>query len=102
MNNRLGLHEKLRELVGNDNVYFQPPASVKISYPCVVYSIGNGDAKHADNRVYRYVNSYQAIFIFKQPNVDLIENVLSDIPMSAFERMYVSDNLNHYVFKIFY
>ena len=52
MNNRLMLHEKLVELVGNQNVYFQPPASVKLSYPCVIYSIGNGDAKHANNKVY--------------------------------------------------
>ena len=46
MNRRLELQEKLEQLVGNSNVYFQPPASVMLSYPCVIYSVGSGDAKY--------------------------------------------------------
>ena len=102
MNKRLQLHEKLCELIGNNNVYFQPPASVQLSYPCIIYNIGNGDAKHADNRVYNYVNSYDVIFIYKQPNVDIIEQVLEALPMCRVSRIYVADNLNHYAFNLYY
>lgn len=102
MNNRLKLHDKLCELVGNTNVYFQPPASVQISYPCVIYRIGNGDAKHADNMVYSYTNSYEVMFIYKQPNIDIIERVLTTLPMCGVSRMYVADNLNHYTFNVYY
>ena len=56
MNRRLELHSKLVQLIGNNNVYFQPPASVKMSYPCVVYNIGNGEAKRADNQLYGYID----------------------------------------------
>lgn len=102
MNKRLELHEKLKQLVGTNNVYFQPPASVQISYPCVIYSVGNGDAKRADNTVYLYTNSYDVLFIFKKPNLEIIEQVLRFIPMCRFTRAYVADNLNHYAFTIYY
>lgn len=102
MNKRLQLHEKLCELIGNNNVYFQPPASVQLSYPCIIYNIGNGDAKHADDRVYNYVNSYDVIFIYKQPNVGIIEQVLTALPMCRVSRIYVADNLNHYAFNLYY
>lgn len=102
MNKRLQLHEKLCELIGNRNVYFQPPASVQISYPCIIYRIGNGNAKHADNMVYRYINSYDVIFIYKQPNIGIIDQVLTTLPMCRMTSTYVSDNLNHYVFNLYY
>lgn len=102
MSRRLELHEKLCEIIGNTNVYFQPPESVKISYPCIIYRIGNGDAKYADNMVYSYINSYEIIFISKQPNIDIIEQVLTSLPMCSVSRMYVADNLNHYAFSVYY
>lgn len=102
MNKRLELHEKLKRLVGTNNVYFQPPASVQLSYPCVIYSIGSGDAKYADGMVYGYVNSYELLFIFKKPNIDIIEQVLTTLPMCRMNRAYVADNLNHYAFSVYY
>lgn len=102
MNNRVELNTKLKMLIGSSNVYFQPPASVQLSYPCVIYSIGEGDAKHADGMVYSYVNSYDLLFIFKKPNVTIIEKVLSELPMCKMTRAYVADNLNHYAFRVYY
>ena len=102
MNKRLALHEKLVELVGSNNVYFQPPASVQISYPCVIYNVGNGDAKHADNMVYNYINSYDLTFIYKKPNIEIIGQVLAALPMCKVTRVYVADNLNHYAFSVYY
>lgn len=102
MSRRLELHEKLCELIGNENVYFQPPASVQISYPCVIYRIGSGDVRYADSMAYNYINSYDVIFIFKKPNVEIIEEVLQALPMCRPTSMYASDNLNHYTFNLYY
>lgn len=102
MASRLELHAKLQELIGNSNVYFQPPASVKLSYPCIIYRIGNGDAKHADNMVYKFMNSYEILFIYKKPNLEIIESVLRELPMCKMNRAYCSDNLNHYAFTLYY
>lgn len=102
MNNRLQLQALLETLVGNKNVYFQPPASVKLLYPCVVYNIGSGEAKYANNKLYNYIHSYDVTFIYKRPNIDIIEQVMEAIPMSRLSRSYCSDGLNHYVFTIYY
>lgn len=102
MSRRLELHEILVSILGNSNVYFQPPASVKMLYPCVVYNIGNGEAKHADNKLYGYVDRYDVTFIFKKPNVDIIEQVLTNLPMCRVSRVYVADNLNHYAFNLYF
>lgn len=102
MNRRLELQNKLETILGSKEVYFQPPASVKLSYPCVVYSIGNGDAKYADDRLYRYIHNYTVTFIYKNPNIDIIEKVLTEFEMCSVSTCYCSDNLNHYVFSIYY
>lgn len=102
MNRRLELQTKLEDIMQNKHVYFQPPASVKLIYPCVIYTIGDGDTKHANDSIYQYVNSYSLMFIYKQPNIDIIENVLKEFQMCKFDRTYCSDNLYHYVFTIYY
>lgn len=102
MNNRLELHQKLVGLIGNDNVYFQPPASVKMSYPCVVYNVGTGNAKYANDSLYNYTHRYDVTFIYKKPNLEIIEQVLSTLPKSSMSRSYCVENLNHYVFSVYY
>lgn len=102
MASRLELQTKLEGILGNKQVYFQPPASVRMTYPCVVYSIGTGDAKYANNRVYNYLNSYDVTFIYKVPNIAIIEQVLSEFQLCRLSSTYCSDGLNHYVFKIYY
>lgn len=102
MDRRLELQSKLESIIGNKNVYFQPPASVKLSYPCVIYNIGNGDAKRADNNTYLYTHSYDVIFIFKKPTIKIIETMLAEFSMCRVASTYCSDNLNHYAFTIYY
>lgn len=102
MDNRLLLHDELKKLVGTNNVYFQPPSSVRMEYPCVVYNIGNGDAKYADNKMYNYIHRYDVTFIYKKPNNAIIETVLDNFQMCSLSRAYVSDNLNHYAFSLYY
>ncbi len=102
MDKRIELHDKLTDLIGNRNVYFQPPASVQLSYPCVIYSLGVGDIKRADNSVYTYTNRYEIIFIYKRPNMEILEQMLSTFPMCSVSRVYVADNLNHYAFNLYY
>lgn len=102
MHNRSELNKKLERLIGSNNVYFQPPASVQLSYPCVIYTLGTGDMKRADDSVYMYTYSYDVTFIYKKPNVDILEQVLKTFSMSSVYRVYISDNLNHYTFRIYY
>ena len=102
MGNRLELQAKLEAVIGNKNVYFQPPASIKLTYPCVIYSIGSGEANHADDKVYRYTHNYEIIIIFKKPTLSIIEQMMEEFPMCKMTRAYNSDNLNHYAFSLYY
>ena len=38
MDRRLQLHEELCSVLGSRNVYFQPPETIKLTYPCIIYS----------------------------------------------------------------
>ena len=50
-NGRIAFDEILRGIIGNGNVYFQPPESVKIKYDCIIYEVTDADTKYADGFV---------------------------------------------------
>ena len=41
MDSRPNLQAKLEEILGNKNVYFQPPESLKLNFPAIVYKRSN-------------------------------------------------------------
>ncbi len=101
MASRLQLQTELEELLGSKNVYYQPPASVKMSYPAIVYSRNDIKNDFANNDVYSQNRSYEVIVIDKNPDSEIVDRV-SQLPMCRFDRHYTSDNLNHDVFTLFY
>lgn len=101
MGSRLDLQTKLETLLGNKNVYYQPPASVRMNYPAIVYSRSNIENRHADDDVYMQAYFYEVIVIDEDPDSEVVENI-SKLPGCRFDRHYTSDNLNHDVFTLYY
>lgn len=101
MASRLDLQTKLEDLLESRNVYYQPPESLKMEYPAIRYSKSDISSRHADNMKYTNINRYEIIVIDKRPDNDVIEKIL-DLPLSTFERHYVSDNLNHDVINLYF
>lgn len=101
MASRLELHEILCEILNNRNVYFQPPESVKMNYPAIVYSRTNIENTFADNTVYIQATAYEVTVIYKDPDSELPTKV-STLPMCRFNRHFTSDNLNHDVFTLYH
>ena len=101
MNKRLELHNKLVELFGNNHVYYQPPENLKMEYPCIRYSKSDITSRHADNINYVNKTSYEIVIIDKHPDNVVIEKILA-LPLSSYNRHYVSDNLNHDVIQLYY
>ena len=101
MKNRVDLQYKLEELNGNTNVYFQPPESKKMNYPAIVYSIDDIDTRHANDSTYITNRRYEIIVISKSPDPDIIDKLL-ELPMCSFNRSYKADNLNHFVFTLYW
>lgn len=98
---RLELHEKLVEILGSRNVYFQPPESVKINYPAIVYERSGINNPHASNKVYLVGCDYRVTIIDKDPISPVVER-MSNFPTARFNRHYVDSNLNYDVFIIKY
>lgn len=101
MSKRLELHNKLVELFDNDHVYYQPPENLKMEYPCIRYSKSDITSRHADNINYVNKTSYEIVVIDKHPDNAVIEKIL-ELPLSSYDRHYISDNLNHDVIRIYY
>jgi hypothetical protein len=101
MAERLELQTKLVELLGSDNVYFQPTSAHRLSYPCIVYSTDDRPVKRADNAVHVYSVRYQVTFISQDPDSD-IPKKLALLPLCSFERTYTQENLIHEVFNLFF
>ena len=99
MESRLKLSQKLHEILGSDNVYFQPPPSKKMVFPCIVYERVRINTRFADNNPYQLYDVFQVTFIGTNPDSD-IPDKLAKLHGSVFERFYVSDNKYYNVFRI--
>lgn len=99
---RLELNSKFKNLLKSNNVYFQPPESVKLKYDCIIYSMSSGDAKFANNRRYIGFQRYEVLHVHRDPDIELIDEFADEFRYCRFDRRFVSDNLYHDVFTIYY
>ena len=107
MSRRLKLHNILCEILGCPNegldcrAYFQPPTSVKMNYPAIVYGLDSIENTYANDGVYLSYRKYSVTVIDKDPDSPLVGKVAT-LPTCRFIRHYEKDNLNHDVFEIFF
>ncbi len=97
MPSRLELQTLLEEILGSRNVYFQPPESVKMNYPAIVYGLEDIKNTFANDRVYLSKRKYLITVIDEDPDSPIVGRVAS-LPSCRFNRHFESDNLNHDVF----
>jgi hypothetical protein len=83
------------------HVYFQPPATVQMSYPCIVYGRDGSHAEYADNQPYQHTKRYQVTVIDRNPDSEL-PDLVEGMRLCEFSRAYVADGLNHWVFTLFF
>lgn len=100
MASRLHLQYILEDILGSSNVYFQPPASVRMKYPAIVYSRSDIDNTHANNSVYKQDDAYEVTVIDPDPEGTIARKV-SILTKCSFNRQYIADNLYHDVFTIY-
>ncbi len=102
MNSRLELQKRLEELLGNRNVYYQPPENLKMEYPAIVYSKSKIESKNADNSAYMTMKKYEITVIDKKPDNPVIDRLPGCFLMCGYDRHYKADNLNHDVFTLYF
>jgi hypothetical protein len=96
---RSDLHDKLLSIC--NNVYFQPPESLKLIYPCIKYKIEKLDSRYANDKKYSHLTRYQIMVIDRDPDSTL-PSVVHELPFCNHDRNYISDGLNHSVFELYY
>ena len=107
MSRRLKLHNALCDILSCPNkgpecrAYFQPPSSVKMKYPAIVYALDDIENTFANDGVYLSARKYSVTVIDRDPDSFLVSKVAS-MQTSRFNRHYPKDNLNHDVFEIFF
>lgn len=98
---RLELHAILMGILGSDSVYFQPPETIKMEYPCIVYERSGLDTRFADDSPYARKMQYEVTVIDRDPD-SVIPLMVSDLPFSRFDRVFTNDNLYHSVFNLYF
>jgi len=101
MGTRLDLQYLLEAVLGSTNVYFQPPSTVRLKYPCIVYKRIGDNVEYADNSKYRRLKKYLITVMDRNPD-SLIPDKVSDLPYCEFTNQFKSNNLNHDVFTKYY
>lgn len=99
---RTELHQKLVTILGNDHVYFQPPESVKMVYPGIVYNLSDFYQRQADNKNYVVDKRYTVTYIHRDPDSTLYHQMFEEFEYCRFDRRFVNDNLYHDVYSIYY
>lgn len=102
MEKRLQLHEELVEILGTGNVYFQPPESVKLKYPCIIYHRKSPNITRADNSAYLVTQGYTLTVIYDDPDMDLGQQLVQHFPMCSLDNSYSADNLYHDILTLYY
>ena len=101
MGNREGLQTLLETLLGSGNVYFQPPETIKMQYPCIIYSRSKIDSTFANDLPYKHYNRYSITVIDANPDSEIPWKIVS-LPLCSFDRHYTANNFNHDVFSLYY
>jgi hypothetical protein len=101
MGQRSELQAILVDILGTDQVYFQPPPTVSMDYPAIVYRRDYELAIFADGSPYSRKKRYQVTVIDRDPDSDIPDKI-AELPLCRFDRFYTAENLNHDVFKLFF
>lgn len=101
MGTRAELQSLLVGVLGTTNVYFQPPPTIKMVYPCIIYTRENAVTTFSNNKPYNNKKQYLVTVIDKDPDSKIPDKV-AQLPLCVFDRFYTADNLNHDVFKLFF
>lgn len=99
----MGLRADLQTLLEaiTPHVYFQPPTTTRMEYPCIVYALDFKYTEFADNKPYCFAKRYAVTIIDQDPDTTISDQV-SELPMCIFNRYFSANDLNHHVFNLYF
>jgi len=103
---RLVLHEKFIGILGTkgqpiSRVYFQPPSTITMEYPCIIYTRSKRKDFFSNNGLYLGMKQYLVTIVDKNPDSLLPDKVMA-ISYCSFNAHFAKDSLNHDVYTLYY
>lgn len=99
MGSRIELQTVLEGIV--TPVFFQPPPSAAMTYPCIVYQLDDVNTNYANNLPYSHKKGYMITVIDPDPDSSIPDSI-GELESAKFDRFYTADNLNHFVFTLYF
>lgn len=99
---RMMLHQDLCNVLGSPNCYYSPPSGIHMRYPAMVYQLADIDQFFADDIPYIKARRWTVTIIDKNPDSEIPDRLSDAFRYCSFDRFYTADNLNHFVFTIYY
>ena len=96
------LQVALTQVLGSTNVYFQPPETMKLKYPCIIYYKTSYPLRFANNKVYKAKQCYTLTVVDKDPDSEIAYNIVDNFQYCKIDSYYRSENLNHTKLTLFY
>lgn len=109
------LIQELKDLLGTDEVYFQPSADAGtdeygesyiftgIQYPCFIMKRTTAYQPAASDRNYLFRPGYEVTYINDdEPDPEMLEMMMRRFGCCHYDRHFIADNLHHDVFMIYY
>ena len=101
MGKRVDLQYELESIVGSRNVYFQPPETIKMKYPAIVYELSSIRSIRADDINYKNTRGYTVTLITDDPDNPFIDKML-ELNYCSFDRRLEFENLYQDVFTLYW
>ncbi len=98
---RLLFDEAIKEATGLTHVYYDPPESIFMEYPAIVYKKTNMPSEYADGLKYIKHLAFEVKLICEDADSKYVD-ILHDFKFSNFNRHYIADDLHHDVFTIIF
>ena len=98
--------EQIRDILYTirDTVYYDPPTSIQMEYPCFRFVMNNTDSRYADN--VHYINHKRWAITYITRDVEEIDQVIKEVldkfKYSTHETTYKAENLVHVVFNLYF
>lgn len=102
LDRRIMLQKYLSTLPEVKKAYFQPGTSVQMVYPCIVYKWDRESVVYADNEPYLLRRGYLVTIIDSNPDSTIPITFRKNFPTARFDRSYTEDNMNHWVYTLFF
>lgn len=99
---RYEFSDLLKKVTGITTTYYQPPESIKMVYPCIVYEKARPFVAKANDHAYLTMQAYDVQVICKDPDNTYAEKLLDAFSYASFGSRFVSDNLYHDNLTIYY